>query len=53
MAQLVPRMDYPLTLEKIFTSNIETINTLKDLYNQIITSRLNRLKQTGILLSGS
>lgn len=28
LAQLVPRMDYPLTLEKIFTSNIETINTI-------------------------
>ena len=28
LAQFVPRMDYPLTLEKIFTSNIETISTI-------------------------
>ena len=28
LAQLTPRMDYPTTLENIFTSSIETINTV-------------------------
>jgi hypothetical protein len=28
LAQLIPRMDYPTTLENIFTSSIETINTV-------------------------